>query len=163
MNPRRDAFPFKGLIKGPGGFLTGNQAMKIDFFGSQGFEQQALELLLFLAIDHAAPARVRHVKSIEHNAVRACENLRAQNINAGRAEGTRDFAEESCSIPSADFARGVAAVRLIVPGKDRFQRLVFLSHLMMHEAMGLRDIVDDLFDRMNLKVAWRQAGKMSFN
>src|SRR5206468_5880726 len=97
----------------------------------------------------------------ENDPVGTGKDLSAQNIYPDRAERTADFAEKTGPVPSADFAGGVAAVRFIMPGEDRFEGLFFLGQLVVHETMGQRQIGHDFLQRMNLKVTRRQAAEMS--
>src|SRR5256885_513178 len=109
--------------------------MEVERAARQRLEQDVLESLARLAADQSAAVDLRDVKGVEDNSIDAAENLRAENVQAHRAERAADGAEKPGAVPGADLHARVAAVRLVVPGDDRFERLVVRGDLHVHEAM----------------------------
>src|ERR1035437_2792730 len=106
------------LVNRAGELLPSNQGLKIHLFAGQGFVDDAFEALALVGAGQIAGDGVGHAVGIQRDAVGAGEDLGAEDIQAGGAEGAGDLAEEAGAIPGADFHGVVAAVGLIVDRKS---------------------------------------------
>ena len=107
-----------------------------------------------------AGAAVVDEKCVEHDAVGAGENLRAENVQPGGAERAGDFAEQPGAVPGADFDDVVAAVGFVLPGRHGRQHAVVFQNLPAHEAVRQFEVVEDFLGGVDLKITRRQRGEM---
>ena len=135
--------------------LVGHLPLQIDFPGQGPLQQRFKLLALFLIGKHAALG-VCDEKRVENDSVRPSKDLGAEDVESGGGEASCNLAEEPHSIPGADLDGGIAAIGLVVPFDDRFERLVFLVELELHEPMGHVHIARDLLGRVNEEIAGRQ-------
>jgi hypothetical protein len=99
-------------------------------------------------------------KRVQHHAVGAGENLRAQNVQAGGAQGPGDFAEQPRAVPGADFHQAVAAVPLVNPRRDRGEHALAFKNQPAHETVDQRHVLRDLGGRVHLEIPLRQLAEM---
>src|ERR1035437_9840797 len=149
-----------GLVNRAGELLPSNQGREIHLFAGQRFVEDAFEALALVGAGEVAGDGVGHAVGVQRDAVSAGEDLGAEDVQVGSAEGAGDLAEEAGAVPGADFHRVVAAVGLVVPVDDGGQRVFLFGDLSAHELVRAKQIGQDVLGRMNLEVAGGQRGEV---
>src|SRR5262249_21621004 len=96
--------------------------MEIDSLAAQSAIEDGFEFISLVGSGQVAGACVGNEKGVENNAVGSSKDLSAKDVQASDAERAGDIAEESGTVPGADFDGVVTAVEFVVPIDDRNQR-----------------------------------------
>src|SRR5882724_4571352 len=127
--------------------------MKIHLSARERFIENGFKFVTLLRARQAAGFRVVDKKRVQNDVVRSRENLRGQNIEARRAKRARDLAEQSCPIPGANLYRITGSIGFVVPINYRRQRILIFRNQQPHETVGQKEVVQDSFRGVNLKIA----------
>ena len=120
--------------------------------GDQLFERVAL-----WPLGQAAGSGVHDEERVEDDPVAPREDACAQDVQPRRGQGPGDGGEQPRAIPRADFYRGVAARRLIVPGDDRLEHPgAGAVDDALEEAGHLCEVDVDMLKRVGAEVTRRE-------
>ena len=160
MKDRGDPFAGIALVERAGVLMPGDEGLEVEVLAGQHLVQHLPEFFALAAVGQVARAGVRHKKRVQRDAVGARENLRAENVQARRAERAGDLAEQAGAVPGADFDGVAAAVRFVAPVQLRCEQVVIVGDLVPHEGMGQVEILENFRRGMNLEIARQQPVEM---
>ena len=115
---------------------------------------------MLLARGEVAGLGVVDKKFVEHDAVAARKNLRAENVQPDGAERAGDFAEQPGAVPGANLDEVVTAVGFILPRRGGRQHAFLFQNLPAHETVCQFEIVENVPRRVNFKITLWQRGEM---
>ena len=82
MDASGDAFAGVGLVKWPADLVAGDELVEIHVLAGKGAIEHLFKFVALIEVSETAGFGVGDAKGIEHDAVVARENLRAENVQA---------------------------------------------------------------------------------